>query len=363
MRIVFLSYNYSPDIYSPQEWIERIQFYTGWAQCLAKQHTIIRVDQINYQGQFIHNGIQYYFVDDGKRKNYFPRTLNRFVKELNPDVVIISSFLFPLQTIQLRGCLGNKVKIIIQHHAEKPFTGVKKYLQYRASRKANAFLFTARETGMDWVNHKNLDSSKKLHELMEVSSVFHPFDKITAQKHTGVNGAPVFLWVGRLNDNKDPLTAVKVFLHFAALQPNAKLYMIYHTEELAVAVKELLYSDKSGDAVVMIGKVPHPELLYWFNSADFFLSASHYEGSGTALCEAMSCGCIPVVTDIPSFRTICGDGGLLYEPGNEAALVAALDQTIHCNLEEQRNKVMDHFKKRLSFEAIAARFQLIAGSL
>ena len=88
--------------------------------------------------------------------------------------------------------------------------------------------------------------------------------------------------------------------------------MIYHTDELISDIKKLL-PVKSGDQPVMlVGKIQHSELLYWFNSADFYLSASHYEGSGTALCEAMSCGCIPLVTDIPSFRMMSGNSGLLY---------------------------------------------------
>ena len=50
MRIVFLSYHYSTDIRSPQEWLDRLKFYIGWSECLAKNHTVIRVDQINYVG-------------------------------------------------------------------------------------------------------------------------------------------------------------------------------------------------------------------------------------------------------------------------------------------------------------------------
>ncbi|HEX3386522.1 MAG TPA: glycosyltransferase, partial [Mucilaginibacter sp.] len=80
------------------------------------------------------------------------------------------------------------------------------------------------------------------------------------------------------------------------------------------------------ESITLVGELPHDELQYWFNSADFTLSASHYEGSGTAVCEAMSCGCVPIVTDIPSFRMITDNGrcGLLYEPGNEHALLDAL---------------------------------------
>ncbi|HEY4935185.1 MAG TPA: glycosyltransferase family 4 protein [Puia sp.] len=363
MRIIFLSYNYSPVIRSPEEWLDRIKFYIGWNECLAKIHTVIRVDQINYEGNFTHNGIQYYCVDDGKKKNYFPRKLNRFVKELKPDIVLVSSFLFPLQVIQLRKYLGKKVKIILQHHAERPFTGIKKYIQNFASCKVDAFLFTSFETGADWVRNKNLDTYKKVHEMPEVSSHFYPVDKNTARQNTDVSGSPVFLWVGRLNQNKDPLTTVKAFLKFTALHPAAKLFMIYHTSELFYEINKLLSPDSGDSHVVLVGKIQHSELLYWFNSADFFLSASHYEGCGTALCEAMSCGCIPLVSDIPSFRMITGNCGLLFEPGNEDALLSALQQTIHLEVEEKKNNALHRFKTELSFGAISAKFQRIIESL
>jgi glycosyltransferase involved in cell wall biosynthesis len=363
MRIVFLSYNYSRDVHSPEDWLERIKFYVGWNECLAKEHTVIRVDQIDYKGTFIHNGIQYHCVDDGKRKNFFPGKLNRFVRELKPDVVLVSSFLFPLQVIQLRNCLGKKVKIILQHHAEKPFKGIRKYIQNFASSKVNAFLFTAYETGADWVRNKNLDDVNKIHELLEVSSPFYPIDKKTSREATSVSGSPVFLWVGRLNQNKDPLLAVKAFLRFTISQPNAKLYMIYHTAELASDIHKLLPKGAAINPVLLIGKVPHSELLNWYNSADFFISASHYEGSGTALCEAISCGCIPLVSDIPSFKMICGNSGLLFEPGNEDDLLSILKQTIQLNVEEKRKNALNIFKTKLSFEAISDKFQKIVESL
>ena len=363
MRIVFVSYHYSPDIHSPQEWVNRIQFYVGWLQCLAKEHTVIRVDQINYEGNFTHNGVQYFCVNAGKKKNYFPQKLNRFVKTLNPDIVVVSSFLFPLQVIQLRACLGKSVKIILQHHAEKPFTGIKKYAQRMAACKVDAFLFTARTIGIDWVKKGNLDTEKKVHESMEVSSVFYPVNSFIAKEKTNVTGSPVFLWVGRLNQNKDPLTVVNAFLKFTGLNPLARLYMIYHTDELLRNIKNLLPIDNS--PVILVGKIEHSELLYWFNSADYFISASHYEGSGTALCEAMSCGCIPVVTDIPSFKKITEDGqyGYLFEPGNANSLYEALIKTDHTNSKLFSEKVSTHFMAALSFDSIAEKLSRLCKNL
>jgi glycosyltransferase involved in cell wall biosynthesis len=95
------------------------------------------------------------------------------------------------------------------------------------------------------------------------------------------------------------------------------------------------------------------------------VSGSHYEGSGTAVCEAMACGCVPVITDIDSFRMITDNGncGLLYEPGNQNALLNALVQTQASNIEDKRKNSFAYFKSNLSFEAIAKRIQEIAAGL
>ena len=356
MRFIFLSYNYSPNINTPQDWVNRINFYVGSLEQLAKTNTVIRVDQ--------HNGVQYFCINAGKRKNYLPVKLHRFVKSLQPDIVIVSSFHFPLQIIQLRYLLGNKVKIIVQNHAEKPFTGIKKYLQRLADKYIDAYFFVSAEMGSTWVRKKNISSEKKIFEVMEVSSVFHLTDKTEARLKTGVNGSHVFLWVGRLNENKDPLTVVKGFLKFSDLYPDARLYMIYQTEELLDEIKNIIKKENK-TSIHLIGNIEHSEMLYWYNSADFIISGSHYEGSGTAVCEAMSCGCIPIVTNITSFKMLTNNGkcGILYEAGNDKELISALISIAQINIEEKRNRILEQFNKKLSFEAIANKIQITSESL
>ncbi|HEV8287267.1 MAG TPA: glycosyltransferase family 4 protein [Chitinophagaceae bacterium] len=366
MRFVFLSYNYSPDIDSPENWFGRVSPYIGSLECLAKENEIIRIEQINYKGKLINNGIQYFFEDYGKKKLYFPRSLHRFVKSLKPDIVVVNGTHYPLQTIQLRSSLGRKAKIIVQHHAEKPFYGIKKYLQWWASLTVNAYLFASREMGLEWTEKGNISSAQKIHEVMEVSSFFYVTDRLQARGETKAEGSPVFLWVGRLNQNKDPMTVVNAFLEFLSIHSAARLYMLYHTDELLEAIKSLLANDpRNKNKISLIGRVAHDEMMDWMNSADFIVSGSHYEGSGTAVCEAMSCGCIPVVTNIFSFRAMTnyGECGILYEPGNELALLSALKQTMQMNTEAEKNKVLQQFRKKLSFDAIAAKIQEVAASL
>lgn len=364
MKFVFASYIVTSEFNHPEKWINRIRAYTGVLEALAINHKVISIEQIDYEGKYVNNGVHYQFMRLSKPGLYFPLQLHQYIKQLNPDVVFIQGLHFPLQVIQLRLLLGKKVKIIVQNHAEKPFYGIKKTLQRWASKYVNAYLFASHAMGLDWVKKGNIISPQKIHEVMELSSVFHPIDKEHARAKTGVSVQPVFLWVGRLNANKDPLNVIKAFLKFTATNPGACLYMIYHTDELLNEINHLLAHEADAEAIILIGRVPNDDLLYWYNSVDFIISGSHYEGSGTAICEAMSCGCIPVVTDIFSFRMITDNGkcGMLYEAGNEQALVAALMQTRQLDLQKQRNRSLAYFKSNLSFEAIAMRIQEIAAS-
>ncbi|CAN5517993.1 hypothetical protein BH09BAC6_BH09BAC6_11750 [soil metagenome] len=365
MKFVFVSYVYSKDFDEPKAWLHRIRAYGGILESLAINHTVISIEQINYEGELDHAGVKYYFKRLSKASKWLPFKLHRFISALRPDVVIVQGLIFPLQVIQLRLALRKNVKIIVQNHAEQPFKGFKKRLMRVADAGINAYLFASQAMGMEWIDTRNLADPAKIHQVMEVSSVFYPVKRSVAVAKTGAAGKPVFLWVGRLNNNKDPLNVIKAFLKFANSEQEGHLYMIYHTDELLIAVTALLNESANKNSVTLVGRMPHQDLLYWFNSADFVISGSHYEGSGTAVCEAMSCGCIPIVTDILSFRMITDNGncGILYEPGSEAALLSALKQTPAMNLAEKQARCLEYFNTQLSFQAIAQQIQQIAASL
>src|SRR5262245_30502228 len=129
MRLVFVSHNYSPTVSSPAEWIEKVKIYIGSLELLTQLYEVIRIEQIDYEGNLNYNGIEFLFVNYKRKKSYIPWRLHRKVAGLNPDIVIIHGLHYPVQTIQLRVHLGKKPKIIIQNHAERPFTGFKKILQ------------------------------------------------------------------------------------------------------------------------------------------------------------------------------------------------------------------------------------------
>ena len=368
MKIIHLSYAKVRERYTdPLEWLDHISFYTGILEALGKHATVRAIYQIEYKGSIDRQGVFYDFPNFNRWQLLFPFQFNRFVKALIPDVVIVHGLISPWQVLMLRWQLGDQVKIIVQHHSERPLGDFRKYFQRWADRHIYAYWFASMELGRLWVDSGQIASMKKVREILGASSLFFPIEKAKAKSRPEVTGDKIFLWIGRLDANKDPLTAARAFVRFAQNQPDAKLFFIYQSSELLEAVKSVMAASPRGrECIQLVGKVDHGNLQYWFNAADFIISSSHYEGVGIAVCEAMSCGCIPVVTNLPSFRTMTGNGriGILYEPGNEEELLSALHRCIKLDRFRERKRVLERYESEFSPEANARKmFDVINESL
>ena len=365
MRIITTSYDKAGTFDNPNAWLKRIGFYTGILEKLATEHELISIERINYEGWLQLNGVFYYFMRLKNKVTYFPWQMHRFIRKQTPDIVLVHGFIFPLQIIQLRFALGKKTKIIVQNHAEKPSSGLRSFFQRLADRYVNTYFFTSSEMAREWLEKGIIRKEKKVVEIMEVSSIFR-YNEKNRDKSPDETRTPTFLWVGRLNDNKDPMTVVRAFLNFLSHQPQARLNMIYQQDELLEDIKKLIVANKQAiDAIVFVGQVPHQRLQEWYNGADFFITGSHYESGGVAVCEAMSCGCIPILTNITSFQKMTNGGtcGLLYETGSEKALLDCLLQTKKMDINKERTKVLEQFNKELSFEAIAKKIDKALNAL
>lgn len=355
MRIVNISYHYFPER-DHMAWISGFGFYYTIWQELARKHEVICVEHIDHSGAYEYKGIRYLFKKMKGLALLLPFRLHRQLRCLQADVVVVHSLLSPVQVILLRSALGRSVRIVVQHHAEKPPRRfLKRLLQRWADRRIDLYFFSGRGLAQTWVQ-QGLVAAEKVKEVMEVSSVFQPGNRDDARRFTQVSGERTYIWVGHLNENKNPLLALHAFIAFLSEGYTGALYLVFQTEQLLPEIKEYLEQyPQLAVHIHLVGKVPHAELQHWFNSVDFIISSSAYEGSGVAVCEAMSCGCIPVLSAIPSFRFMTGGScGFLYEAGNEQALLAALKKSAVTDLHAEREKTLLCYGQRLSAEGIAS---------
>jgi glycosyltransferase involved in cell wall biosynthesis len=358
MKVVFVAYNYLADYSSPEAWIERIRPFAGVMESLSRNCKVIYVGQINYTGTFLQNGVEYHLLTSNKRKPRFPVYFHKVIKKLQPDIVVVLGLRYPLQILQLRRTLDKKIKIIGRHHADNPPTGFRKTLQAFADRCIDGYLFSTWAHAKKWLKQGIIKDESKIYELFEASSDFTRLDKNQSKLKTGMNGEYNFLWVGRLDANKDPLTILRGFEKYLSVNPEARLHMIYQKDELLQEMREYIFkSSLLQNTVFLHGFIPYNELQSWYSAADFFISGSHYEGGSFALLEAMACGCIPIVTAIPASLKSIDDGkyGFSFKAGNADDLAEKLSVAGKVSKKEFSAALEIHFKEKLSSKAIADR--------
>jgi glycosyltransferase involved in cell wall biosynthesis len=185
-----------------------------------------------------------------------------------------------------------------------------------------------------------------------------PLSRDEARSRTGLDGAPAMLWVGRLNQDKDPLTVLRGAAAFFERRPDARLTMIYAEADLEAEVRRTIArTPVLASRVRLAGRIARAEMPAWFSAADLFVLGSHREGSGYALLDALACGAWPVVTDIPSFRALTGGGaaGTLWRAGDSVSLTDALDRATAAISDGARRVCRTHFHARFSWPVIGRR--------
>jgi glycosyltransferase involved in cell wall biosynthesis len=361
IHVVCVNYDYDRFLTSPAELLDRYETLVEWAAALAAAGARVSVIQrFGMDAEVDRDGVLYRFVLDQAwsrgRVPVRPRRIHNAVLQLNPDIVHVNGLQFGYQASCLKTLLGS-APIILQDHANAPPRHwAYRWILRRALREVDAVSFVSREQAHPWQDGGFLHEKQAIVELMEGSSRFRPKSRSEARAHTGLIGDPVCLWVGRLNANKDPLTVLSGFAKALPEMPHARLAMVYHTAELLPLIRAWLQANPAAAGnVVLLGKIDHAALEDVYNSADLFILGSHHEGSGYAVLEAMACGVMPILTDIPSFRVLTNNGtvGRLWPVGSADHLARALVTSCSGPIPVSPDEVRAFFEKNFSWSAIA----------
>ena len=98
--------------------------------------------------------------------------------------------------------------------------------------------------------------------------------------------------------------------------------------------------------VTIAGPVPNEELAAIYNEHMYYCQLSMSEGCPVSLCEAMACGCIPIVSRVSIMPEIVGDTGFILDRRDAGMLQDLIRNTVlkqHKNGKEARKRVCDHF--------------------
>jgi glycosyltransferase involved in cell wall biosynthesis len=99
-------------------------------------------------------------------------------------------------------------------------------------------------------------------------------------------------------------------------------------------LNELILGYCLEETVFPIGEISDMRNVY--QSADIVVFSSLTEATPLALCEAMSCGLVPIVTDVGDMKKMIGKSGIVCEAGNAEELSFALERILLASNSEIR---------------------------
>jgi glycosyltransferase involved in cell wall biosynthesis len=281
-----------------------------------------------------------------------PRRLFQRIADLSPDVIHYEGLVCPRLLRALARSLPC-VPILSQDHFSRPPQGWRRWLWRWGFAPLAGVTFTARAQADPFKTAGVLRRDLPVFEVIEGSTPFTPGDRLTARAATGLDGDPCLLWVGNLDARKDPLMVLDAVARATSL-PNLRLHMCYRYQPLLGAVRARVADPSLTKRVALHGEIEYPQIEAYFRAADFLVQASHEEGSGYGVIEALACGTTPLLTDIPPFRRITGDGefGALVPLGDSGALARAITEWSRRDPALLRHRAREHFERSLSFDAI-----------
>lgn len=162
--------------------------------------------------------------------------------------------------------------------------------------------------------------------------------RFSAKGHNPGNNT--FVFVGRISINKRIDLLMETFAEAASELGDFKLFIVGEDfDDLLLPLKKIVEEKGISKNVVFTGGLGEQELAELFKKTEFFVSASEYEGFGISAIEAMSCGLIPILNRIDSFREFVtsGKNGFITDFSDKRSAALAIIRASKLSIDEKTN--------------------------
>jgi len=204
----------------------------------------------------------------------------------------------------------------------------------RAVKKATQIIVPTQATKQDLVELYRVDAARIV--VVPEAADTNRFRRYTQEEARPVLqkhrlGTNFFLVVGRLEKKKNVTNLIRAFELFKARRGLGDPFELVFVGEPGYGYNEMKkYFDLSPHKaqIRQLGYLPDEEVAPLMSQAIAYLFPSWYEGFGIPNLEAMAAGTCLISSDIPAYREVVGDAGLLVPPGEPEAWAHALERIV-----------------------------------
>lgn len=115
--------------------------------------------------------------------------------------------------------------------------------------------------------------------------------------------------------------------------------------------------------LTIIDFIPNDKLPSKMSEFEFYCQLSMSEGFGVALAEAMSAGCVPIVSKAGILEQIAGDSGFVLEKYDKALLKILISSAVKSDVlllsQKARTRVVENFNSEMRKESFITLFKTL----
>jgi len=168
---------------------------------------------------------------------------------------------------------------------------------------------------------------------------------LTAADQTNIVKENIVLTVAIIdNERTFSLKGMNTFIETARLLPQYRFVIIGFNKSIENQLIEELPLN-----VTIFDKIPHHELVTFYQKAKIYCQFSLTESFGVSIAEAMFYYCIPIVTNEGAMPEVVGDWGLIVKR-DTGKIAASTEKILTSALDNNQELMADYIRNKFSLE-------------
>lgn len=170
-----------------------------------------------------------------------------------------------------------------------------------------------------------------------------------------------FLFIGRLIDSKGILFLLECMKALSQQGRTSWTLSIVGHGTLEKNIIQFIRENKLENNISLLGSIEHNKLNQIYNQHKIFIAPALIpEGLGLTTIEAMACGCIPIVTDIPALNEVVINNysGYTFPKKNKEALMTIMQYSLenYSQLQHITINAQAEVSKKYTWKAISHQY-------